>query len=95
MPRSSEGEQHTNPALRYATVDGAVAGDITVTGIRVNDVIKAVQRIDAAAANLVDEFTITADDTINNTGGTSTATQLLLIVWAAASPYGGPDLGRT
>lgn len=95
MPRSSEGESHTNVSLRTAVIDGAAAGDLTVTGIRVNDVLKAVQRVDAAAANLVDEFTITADDTINNTGGTATTGFVLLIVWIAASPYGGPDLGRT
>ncbi len=95
MPRSSEGEAHINPSLRYATIDGGAAGPLTVTGIRVNDVLKAVQRVDAAAANLVDEFTITADDTIDNTGGTATTGFVLLVVWAAASPYGGPDLGRT
>jgi hypothetical protein len=95
MPRSSEGEAHINPSLRYATIAGGGAGAHTVTGIRPNDVIKAVQPVNAASANLVDEFTITADDTIDNTGGTDTTGDTLLIVWVAASPYGGPDLGRT
>lgn len=62
-------------------VAGAAAGDLTVTGIQLYDKIMSVQRIDAAGANLVAEFTITADDKINNTGGTSTAGQTVLVMW--------------
>lgn len=83
-------ESHMDLALRTAVVAGAVAGDLTVTGIRPGDVLKAVQRVDAAGANLVDEFTITAADTINNVGGTSTATQVVLVIWIAKHEAGGP-----
>jgi predicted oxidoreductase len=83
-------ESHMDLALRTRVVDGAVAGNITVTGIKPGDVLKAVQRIDEAGANLVGEFAITADNTINNAGGTSTATQLLLIIWIAKDDRGGP-----
>jgi hypothetical protein len=78
------GEFHTYPPLTSAVVAGAAAGDLTVAGIKVGDTLISVQRIDAAGANLVDEFTITAADTINNAGGTSTATQTVLVMWYSA-----------
>lgn len=81
-------ESHLDLALRTAVVAGAAAGNITVAGIKPGDVLKAVQRVDAAAANLVDEFTITADNTINNTGGTVTTGQVLLIIWIASDARG-------
>jgi hypothetical protein len=52
-------------------VDGAVAGDVAVAGIKKGDNLVSV--IDLT--NLVDltsEFTIVSDGVINNTGGTST-----------------------
>ncbi len=67
--------------LTTRVVAGAVAGDLTVTGIQLGDHLISVQRIDAAGANLVAEFTVTADDTINNTGGTSTNAQIVLVIW--------------
>jgi hypothetical protein len=82
-------ETHLDLALRTRTVAGATAGNLTVAGIRVGDALKAVQRVDAAGANLVEEFTITADNTINNAGGTSTATGVVLVIWIAKSPVGG------
>lgn len=82
-------ETHVDLALRTRVVAGAVAGDLVVTGIRPGDALKAVQRVDAAGANLVDEFEITAADTINNAGGTSTATQVVLVIWIAAHESGG------
>jgi hypothetical protein len=62
-------------------VAGAAAGNLTVTGIQLGDELISVQRIDAAGANLVGEFTVSADDTINNTGGTSTNAQTVLVIW--------------
>ena len=71
---------------------GAAAGNVTVVGgIKEGDkllrVITAV--IDGsghttAVADLTSEFTITADNTINNTGGTSTANRLVTVQWASA-----------
>lgn len=67
--------------IRVAHVAGAAAGDVTVTGIKKGDKLIAVVRIDAAGANLVAEFSVKADNTINNTGGTSTAAQTILVMW--------------
>jgi hypothetical protein len=59
--------------LKVAAVSGGSAGDITVTGISTEDSLAAVIDLDfsgGALADLTSEFSITADDTINNTGGT-------------------------
>jgi hypothetical protein len=76
------------------TVAGGAAGDLTVTGIKEGDVLKSVLPIDEASINLVDQFSITGDDTINNEGGDSTAEALLLVVWIARDERGG-HLDRT
>lgn len=68
-------------SLAFAHVAGAAAGDLTVTGIKLGDKLICVMRIDAAGANLVSEFTVKADNTINNTGGTSTAGQTVMVIW--------------
>lgn len=75
--------------LKTAVVAGAAAGNVTVTGISAADELLAVIVLDrdATAANitlaqLTSEFTITAADTINNTGGTSTSGNALLVIWA-------------
>ena len=71
---------------------GGVAGDHTVTGIKTTDKLLAVQAVTFAAGlptavtGLLSEFTISADDTINNDDGTSTATQLVLVTIAAGLP---------
>jgi|GraSoiStandDraft_4_1057263.scaffolds.fasta_scaffold44309_4 uncharacterized protein YjdB len=67
--------------LESRTVAGAAAGNITVTGIKKGDSLIIVQAVNVAAPNRASEFTVTADDTINNTGGTTTATQTLLVMW--------------
>lgn len=86
MGRTASGELGM---IRTRVVAGAAAGNMTVTGIALGDKLIAVQRIDAAAADLVSEFTVSAADTINNTSGTSTATGLVLVIWEAYS--GGKD----
>jgi hypothetical protein len=68
-------------------VAGAVAGNITVTGIQKYDKLILVQDLTAGVANLASEFTVTADNTINNTGGTSTNAHTVLVVWE--KKYGG------
>lgn len=77
--------------IRSRTVAGAVAGNITVTGIKKGDRVLVVQPVNVAGAGIGREFTATADDTINNTGGTSSATQTLLVIWEAQG--GGRALG--
>jgi hypothetical protein len=68
-------------SLKSRTVAGAVAGNITVTGIKKGDKLLIVQQVNAAGAELTSEFTITADNTINNTGGTNTTGMTLLVLW--------------
>lgn len=70
------------PDLHTATVAGAAAGNLTVTGIDPNrSVLLAVQDVSAADENLAEEFTVSAADTINNTGGTNTTGMVLLVIW--------------
>lgn len=58
---------------------GGAAGDLTVTGVKTTDRVLLVQSLalsagaPSAVADLTSEFTITAANTVNNTGGTSTA----------------------
>jgi hypothetical protein len=73
-------------------VIGAAAGDITVTGIKTTDTLLAVEAITfggglpTAVQGLTSEFTISADDTINNTGGTATTNMLVLVTVALGKP---------
>lgn len=72
--------------LTSRVVAGAAAGDITVTGIQLYDNLVLVQDL-TTGINLASEFTVTADNTINNTGGTSTSGHATLVVWEKR--YGG------
>lgn len=71
-------------ALR--AVPGAVAGNVTVTGIKKGDLIEEVLNL-TDGVDLTTQFRATAnarvaaDNTINNTGGTSTAAKILLVRW--------------
>lgn len=69
--------------IRTREIAGGAAGNLTVTGIKLGDKLLVVVDTEAASANLASEFTITADDTINNTGGTDTTSKDLLVVWEA------------
>jgi hypothetical protein len=67
-------------------VSGAAAGDMAVSGIKLNDHIVGVIQVTTTTAALVDltsEFAITSDGVINNTGGTSSATHDVLVTWEA------------
>lgn len=80
FPVFSDMLKRSKSIIGQTTASGAAAGDVTVTGIKPDDELVAVINL-ADAADLTDEFTITADDTINNAGGTSTATDNLLVTW--------------
>lgn len=88
------GKTHIVPALKTYVAAGAAAGDVTVTGITTKDFLLAVIVFAGAGtdvtdvSDLTDEFTITADDTINNVGGTSTASAKLLVLTVQADPRG-------
>lgn len=74
-------------SLRQVVISGGAAGDLAVTGIDPHDSLVAVQRFVGAGvavtdvADLTSEFTITAVDTINNTGGTNTTGDKLVVWW--------------
>lgn len=63
---------------KTAVANGGSAGNITVTGIATTDVLEAVlyfpisTGIVTSVSDLTSEFSITAANTINNTGGTAT-----------------------
>jgi len=78
-------------AVKATIIAGGAAGDHTVTGIEVGDALRAVLFIDATDASeaytdLTAEFSITADDTINNAGGTATTGGGLVVVWEDLTP---------
>lgn len=74
-------------AVTQAVVAGAAAGNITVTGIKARDRLVSVLRavgggVDVTDVDdLTDEFTISAADTINNTGGTATTGSTLIVTY--------------
>lgn len=74
-------------AFGHAVIVGGVAGNLTAPGIAVGDRIDSViQYIGAGVAvtdiaDLTAEFTITAPNTINNTGGTNTTGSKLVVNW--------------
>ena len=65
-------------------VAGAAAGAIaTVTGLNASDTLISVMHDTSGTilADLTSEFSITADATIDNTGGTATTGDQLLVTW--------------
>lgn len=72
--------------IKVKLAAGGAAGNITITGIAVNDSLISVLVFTTAAsiasvADLTSEFSITAANTINNTGGTSTANNQLVVIY--------------
>jgi|GEM_PF-6886331 len=70
--------------LKATVVAGAAAGNVTVTGIAADDTLIAVLHLDMggnAETDLTSEFSITAANTINNTGGTATTNDTLLVLY--------------
>lgn len=72
--------------IKQALVAGAAAGDVTVTGIKAGDELVSVLHNTAGTlADLTSEFSVTADDTINNDGGTATTGDQLWVTWLSKS----------
>lgn len=72
----------------YCAIPGA-AGNLVCTGVLLGRdrliqvlAITHTNGIPSAVADLTSEFTISADNQINNTGGTSTANNLVLVTVA-------------
>ncbi len=76
--KSHIGEQ----LLKVALVAGGAAGDITVTGIATADnLVMVLHNTAGTLADLTSEFTISAANTINNTGGTDTSSDQLVVFY--------------
>lgn len=83
-------ETGIRPALRSFALAGGAAGVHTVTGIEAGDSLLFVWHFTIVAlegltdvADLVGEFLpVTVDGQIDNTGGTATTADKLLVVWA-------------
>ena len=74
--------------VQKAIINGGAAGNHTVTGILLNDKLVCVWEQDGVSGLLTDrtsEFSITADNTINNTGGTATTGDTLIVEWQTAT----------
>jgi hypothetical protein len=72
--------------LNVSLVAGGAAGNITVTGIAVGDELVSVLQFTTAAsiatlANRTSEYSVTAPNVINNTGGTASTGDQLLVIW--------------
>lgn len=73
-------------SIEQTIVAGGAAGNHTVTGIKTTDKLLAVIHLDMTDASetgddVTSEFSITAADTINNTGGTDTTDGFLLVTY--------------
>lgn len=74
------GTLFADSTVEMLTVAGGVAGNHTVTGIDATDELMRVLNL-ADGVNLTSEFTVSAANTINNTGGTDTTGDILLVQW--------------
>lgn len=84
------------PGLKITPIAGGSAGNHTVTGIKVTDKLISVLHwtpTTLVPTDLTSEFSITAANTINNTGGTDTSADYLVVYYYAADDRGG-DLNR-
>lgn len=81
-------------SVTVGSVDGGAAGNLTITGIAVGDTLLSVVTVLNASpfttANLTSEFTITAANTINNSGGTSTAAKRVAVTYRTSSSSAEP-----
>lgn len=69
-------------ALTIAVINGGAAGALTVTGIKTRDTLVSVVQVSAGVpADLTSEFSISAADTIDNTGGTATTGDKLIVFY--------------
>ena len=86
-PKATMQETLIRAPLRLKFCTGAAAGAVAVTGIKKRDILQSVTVFTGSTnlgdTDLTSQFTITADGTIDNTGGTSSVGKVLLVVWLA------------
>lgn len=80
-------------SMTQALIAGGSAGNHTVTGIATTDtLVSVIHNTAGTLADLTSEFTISAADTINNSAGTDTTGDQLLVTYttpsAATNAYG-------
>lgn len=75
--------KRTKTLVMNVGIAGGTAGDHTVAGIKIGDQLVSVMHHSTAAlsADLTSEFTIKGDGVINNTGGTDTSADFLIVTW--------------
>lgn len=77
--------------LVTAVIAGGAAGAHTVTGITTDDTLVSVHHYTPGSAStyadLTSEFSISAADAIDNTGGTSTASDTLVVTYERKEEY--------
>lgn len=77
-------------AVTQAVIAGGAAGAHTVTGIKTRDTLVSVLRAVGGGVDVTDvtdltsEFSITAANTIDNTGGTATTGDKLIVTYLSA-----------
>lgn len=88
---SHHGTHISDANIKTAYVQGDAAGDLTVPGITTKDTLISVWSLDVGATtpdaeDLTDEFSITDDDTINNSDGTSTDGNIVAVHYQKGHP---------
>jgi hypothetical protein len=81
---SAAGGDSPASGLKQTFASGGAAGAITVTGIGAGDSLVSVLNL-TDSADLTDEFTVSDDDEIDNTGGTATTGDTLLVTYITAA----------
>jgi len=72
--------------IKDATIAGGAAGDHTVTGVAADDVlVSVIEFASGVPTSRTSEFSITGANTINNTGGTDTTGDTLLVLYIDVS----------
>lgn len=89
--------------IKQAVIAGSAAGAHTVTGLGASDELISVLRFDVesdtgtsatgnkvqALTDLTAEFTVSAANTLDNTGGTATTGDTLVVTYRQVKPIGG------
>ena len=80
--------KRTKTLVMNVGIAGGSAGDHTVADIKIGDQLISVMHHSTASlsADLTSEFTISADGVINNTGGTDTSSDFLVVTWMSWTP---------
>jgi hypothetical protein len=82
FPVFSQMLRRKTPIVRTAIVAGGAAGALTCSGVKVGDELFTVVNL-TDGTDVLSEFSISADGEIDNTGGTATTGDTVLVQWIA------------